>query len=340
MPDTVARFGPYDYPVRHIWRKSDEISGIDEFYGLEGEDPVDSANVWSYKYDTTSVGLRGAIELLNVTAFPESLLYKGEWGKKSNQSGILALNTTFFMLDTLISTARADLLREKSSTVLRFATKHKWIDRVYQYLTRFVKPHGVWSLHTLHVPLISRHVNFFRPCTATTDKREPLHPRFCSYPGIWKCAHPVNASLPAVCLADQMDIRFQELQRRYPDLVLDAALISTHRPSMTSGTLSYTFFNCEDQEIVMLTRGRRCTGNDTIVDSECTTVFVDDYRYEREMLETNVVDWYFFIAMMRAGAQGYFWVRLGLLYRGAYIAAEKVENWRNRPGILVVYLLL
>ncbi|EGZ11771.1 hypothetical protein PHYSODRAFT_518049, partial [Phytophthora sojae] len=82
---------------------------------------------------------------------------------------------------------------------------------------------------------------------------------------------------------------------------------------MTSGTLSYTFFNCEDQEIVMLTRGRRCTGNDTIVDSECTTVFVDDYRYEREMLETNVVDWYFFIAMMRAGAQGYFWVRLAIL---------------------------
>ncbi|KAE9019198.1 hypothetical protein PR003_g15237 [Phytophthora rubi] len=324
MPDTIARFGPFDYPVRHIRRESSEI---DKFYGLEGVDPVDSANVWSYQYDTTSLGLRGAVELLNVTEFPESLLYKG---KRGNQNDILGLNTTFDMLDAFISTARSNLLREESPgvitpKVLRFATKHKWVDRVYQYLTRFVRPRRMWSLHTLHVPLIPPQAKSLRLCTATSDKRQPPRPRFCSYPGTWKCGHPVNASLPAVRLADQMDIRFQQLQRRYPDLVLDVALLSTHRPFVTSGTLSYTFFNCEDQEIVMLTRGRRCVGSDSTKERECTTMFVDDYRYEREMLETNVVDWHFFIAMMRGGAQGYFWVRLILLYRAAFIAAESVD---------------
>ncbi|KAJ8578319.1 hypothetical protein ON010_g883 [Phytophthora cinnamomi] len=256
MPDTVARFGPYDYPVRHVWRASDEISGIDKFYGLEGADPVDSANVWSYQYDTTSIGLRGAVELLNVTAYPESLLYKGKQGKENNQNGILDLNTTFFMLDAFISAARAKLrVRETepgaaTPEVLRFGTKHFWVDRVYQYLTQ---------------------------------------------------------------------------------------------PSMISGTLSYTYFNCEDQEIVVLTRGRRCAENDT-ASSECTTVFVDDYRYEREILQTNVVDWYFFIAMMRGGAQGYFWVRLILLYHAALIAADQPGvdeelHWYSRglSAVLTVF---
>ncbi|KAL3662818.1 hypothetical protein V7S43_012219 [Phytophthora oleae] len=68
---------------------------------------------------------------------------------------------------------------------------------------------------------------------------------------------------------------------------------------MTSGTLSYTFFNFEEHEIVMLTRGRRCSKG------SCTTAFVDDYRYERNILQTNVEDWYLAIATVRAGAQGH-----------------------------------
>ncbi|GMF09918.1 unnamed protein product [Phytophthora lilii] len=340
MPDTSIRFGPYNYPVRHIWRDGRNKTEIGIFHGLEGTNPVESANVWSYQYDTTSVGLRGAVELLNVAGYPDNLLYRGQFGKTNNQHGILGLNTTFFMLDDFVSAAKA--LLSANSTVplpasLRFATKHNWVDRVHQYLIHFIKKKRIWSLHTLHIPIISRHTRSLKLCIPNRSATALLHPRFCSYSGLWKCEHPSNSSLLSVQLSERMDLRFQDLQRRYPDLALDVALISTHRPSMTSGTLSYTFFNCEEQEIVMLTRGRRCTDGTPGPSSttpECTTVFVDDYRYERNLLQTNVVDWYIFIAIMRGSAQGYFWARLLLLYRTAFVITKYGEleslPWESR----------
>ncbi|KAG7383844.1 hypothetical protein PHYPSEUDO_003264 [Phytophthora pseudosyringae] len=328
MPDTAVRFGPFDYPVRHIWRTREAQSNeSDAFRGLEGAHPVHSANVWSYKYDTTSLGLRGAVGLLNVTGYPDFLLYRGELGRQGNHRAVLALNTTFSMLDAFIAAAQARTLPKRNGagvswTSVRFATEHNWVDRAHQYLTHFIWQRRIWSLHSLHVPQIPRPTDSLRICTTATEPNSPPQPRFCTYPGIWDCEHPLNASLPVVRLPGHMDIRFQDLQRRYPDLLLDVTLISTHRPSMSSGTLSYTLFNCEEHEIVMLTRGRRCSGNITGFSSEaggCRTVFVDDYRYERNTLQTNVEDWYFVIASMRAGAQGYVWVRLALLYYAAFI---------------------
>ncbi|ETK91748.1 hypothetical protein L915_04740 [Phytophthora nicotianae] len=81
-----------------------------------------------------------------------------------------------------------------------------------------------------------------------------------------------------------------------------------------------TFYNYEALEIVVFTRGRRCekVNNSTT----CRTVFVDDYRYERDIVQTNLIDWYGFISMLRGGAQTYVWIRLALLTYGAYVAAK------------------
>ncbi|GMF11706.1 unnamed protein product [Phytophthora lilii] len=51
----------------------------------------------------------------------------------------------------------------------------------------------------------------------------------------------------------------------------------------------------------------------------CTTVFVDDYRYERDIVQTNLVDWYGIISMLRGSAQAYVWIRVALLIYGAYV---------------------
>ncbi|KAG6976552.1 hypothetical protein JG688_00001236 [Phytophthora aleatoria] len=341
MPDTATRFGPYAYPVTHIRRSA---NSTETFEGLDGTNPVESASVWAYQYDTTSLGLRGAVELLNVTDFPKELLYRGELRIANNQKGVISLRTAFFMLDAFISAAQAQFLTERAtsdSTGFRFATRHDWVDRIHQYLTRFVKPRQYWSLHSLHVPRTSPRGQSLAFCSTARQANSPSRPRFCSNPGSWKCENPINASLPQVRLRDHLDLRFQDLQRRYPALVLDVALLATHRPLMTSGTLSYTFFNFEEQEIVVLTRGRNCTQANEGV--KCSTVFVDDYRYERGTLETNIVDWYFFVAMMRGSAQGYFWIRLFLLYRTAFIAARQTEagqyHWYSRvvpTGLIVL----
>ncbi|EGZ11770.1 hypothetical protein PHYSODRAFT_415024, partial [Phytophthora sojae] len=76
-----------------------------------------------------------------------------------------------------------------------------------------------------------------------------------------------------------------------------------------------TFYNYEALEIVILTRGIRCsnTTNSSSIAAACTTVFVDDYRYERDIVQTNLLDWYSIISMLRGSAQAYVWVRLILL---------------------------
>jgi hypothetical protein len=203
------------------------------------------------------------------------------------------------------------------ASVLRVATKHNWVDRVHQYLTRSFRQSRIWSLHSLHVPHRSIKANSLEICTATTRTHAPLR------------------------LSHHMDPRFQPLQQRHPDLRLDVALISTHRPAMTSGTLTFTFFNGEEQEIVLLTRGRNCTGSQSR--AQCSTVFVDVYRCERNVLQTNVVDWYFAIAVLRAGAPGYFWARLLLLYHSALVGAASFDGdkrhwgWRVVSAIMIMF---
>lgn len=124
-----------------------------------------------------------------------------------------------------------------------------------------------------------------------------------------------------------MDLRLQSLQQRYPDLEMEVALVSSQRLSSTSGAMRSTFYNYEALEIVILTRGIRCsnTTNSSSIAAACTTVFVDDYRYERDIVQTNLLDWYSIISMLRGSAQAYVWVRLILLVYGAYVAAEGQE---------------
>ncbi|KAL4172306.1 hypothetical protein KRP22_007470 [Phytophthora ramorum] len=143
----------------------------------------------------------------------------------------------------------------------------------------------------------------------------------------------MNDSLPVVRLRDHIDLRLRSLQQRYPDLELDVALLSSQRLSSTSGAMRSTFYNYEALEVVTLTRGRRCVEKTTNSSSvtTCSTVFVDDYRYERDIVQTSLVDWYGIIAMLRGGAQTYVWIRLLLLVYGAYTAsgqsaAEKLNS--------------
>ncbi|KAE8913032.1 hypothetical protein PF003_g2744 [Phytophthora fragariae] len=86
MPSTAVRFGPFDYPIIHVWRLNSATSAPSssesaEFAGLKGTQDVSGARVWPYQYDTLSVGFRGAINLLNVTELPGYLLYQPREGE-------------------------------------------------------------------------------------------------------------------------------------------------------------------------------------------------------------------------------------------------------------------
>ncbi|KAL3662819.1 hypothetical protein V7S43_012220 [Phytophthora oleae] len=336
MPSTAVRFGPFDYPVMHIWRLPN-ANGSSTFAGRKGSQAVTTARAWPYQFDTLSVAIRGAVELLNVTEFPRYLRYKPEKGEPTtNGESLVGLEPTFAMLDALIDAAHVNLLPEDGgeAKVLRFATKHNWIDRIHHYVVRFASTNPAWRLHSLHIPLFSRTSQSVEICSRR--KASSLRPRFCNHPGIWKVAHPVNAELPAVRLWDHIDLRLQLLRQRYSHLELEVALLSSQRLSSTSGAMRSTYFSYEALEVTVLTRGRRCTEKKT----NCSTVFVDDYRYERDTVQTNLVEWYGVIALLRGGAQAYVWIRLLLLIYGAYTAAGQLAlyfRFRLRFTLSIVF---
>ncbi|GMF39704.1 unnamed protein product [Phytophthora fragariaefolia] len=354
LPSTAVRFGPFDYPVIHVWcqdNASSEPSGSNftEFAGMKGDRIVSGARVWPYQYDTLSVGFRGAVDLLNVTKFPSFLLYKPKKGEaEKNAESLIDLTTTFTMLDDFMTSARIKLRPlGNESTVLRYATKHNWIDRIHHYVVQFASTNPAWRLHSLHTPHITNTTHALAICSnAVATKHSPLRPRFCNHPGIWKVNNPMNTSLPPVRLWDHMDLRFQAFKNLYPDLVLDVVLLSSQRLSATSGLLQTTYYNYEALEIVVLTRGRRCMsikGNWSYPQTgdACTTVFVDDYRYESDRVQTNLVDWYAIIAFLRGGAQAYVWLRLLLLVYGAYVVAgQPVASKRVSDSLLMRTLLI
>ncbi|KAL4156750.1 hypothetical protein PRNP1_005776 [Phytophthora ramorum] len=339
MPSTAVRFGPVDYPITHIWRvdnSTDDVNASETFVGLKGVQPMSAVRAWPYQHDTISVGLRGAVELLNVTEFPDFLLYKGR--QATNSDTLIGLSTIFTMLDAFMTAARAELLQEDNTySTLRFATKHNWIDRLHHYVVRFASKNPAWRVHSLHVVSIPRKAQSLAICSnAGNTKRSSLRPRFCNHPGIWKCPHPLDPSLPAVRLWDHMDLRLQALKQRYPDLELDVVLLSSQRFSTTSGVMRSTYYNYEALEVALLTRGRRCVELETNSSSEpkvvtCTTVFVDDHRYERDTVQTNVIDWYGIISVLRGGAQAYVWIRLALLIYGASVAARQEAAGSPQP---------
>ncbi|DAZ94370.1 TPA: hypothetical protein N0F65_001104, partial [Lagenidium giganteum] len=59
-PNTVMLFGPWAYPVQSI--PKNETNG--------------TANVWTYKFDTTSIIWRAFGEYYDIDAFPRCLMYK------------------------------------------------------------------------------------------------------------------------------------------------------------------------------------------------------------------------------------------------------------------------
>lgn len=109
-------------------------------------------------------------------------------------------------------------------------------------------------------------------------------------------------------------MRAQALQKQYPDLWLDFCMLSMQQLIRMRSITQATIYDQENGDLVVLVRGRACSTERTKSNAAaCRTVFVDDFRYERYLLTTNVAEWYSIAAALRGVAQLYVWTRLVLL---------------------------
>lgn len=333
-PSMAMYFGPWAYPVAHISQNSSSLL----YVGKKGNGVIKTTAVWSYEYDSTSVGLRGITKLLNLSQLYPDVYQQAKNRGTNQQTAALELKTTFSELDTLATALQSHLSAQtrhdrhaQHQGYFAFATLHYWVDRLHHYLYRFTQVNTRWRLHTIHT-YAKETVSPMEPlniCSVVGRRRRPL---FCAMAIGWECPHPVNASLPNVAIWDHVDLRVAVLQRTYPGLALELTVLTTYNPTTSAFS---AFFETEVLEIVMITRGRDCFSgaNGTSTSSsllmpppppstaDCKTVFVDDYRYERGVLESNIGEWYPFTASLRAIAQFYVWVRLVLFFFVAYTAS-------------------
>ncbi|GLD98993.1 hypothetical protein PINS_up007711 [Pythium insidiosum] len=100
-PNRYVHFGPYEYSVIHIDRSPDGVfaGSAWSFNGSNVvERSVDSAPLWVYKYDTTSIVLRAIARQLQVASVPRCVHYEAPCDGHT-----LPLPVVFKMLDELMS---------------------------------------------------------------------------------------------------------------------------------------------------------------------------------------------------------------------------------------------
>jgi hypothetical protein len=316
-PGSAVFFGPYAYSVLHITcNTSSSHSDTFTCTGRKGTNPLTEVMTWAYGFDTTSIGLRGAVALFNITSFPPFLVDKGNDSRRRNPFATMDLSTTFTTLDGLADGIQALRHPDLSSSVdgplahERYASEHVWIDRLHQFLLQPIIANLRWRIHSINMyAKTSREANeSLNICTPTTTSAFAM-PEWCDEYMKWTVYNFANKAMPGVSISEHIDQRVRTLQEEYPDLWLDAVVFSTRQP-MTTASMTYsTFFHNDAWEIVVIIRGRECKARTT----GCITKWVDDFRYENVAITTNVAEWYMVTAALRGTAQVYVWLHLTLL---------------------------
>ncbi|GLD99023.1 hypothetical protein PINS_up007741 [Pythium insidiosum] len=311
-PNRVIYFGPYEYAVIHVNRtQRDEYVGSAASFEDKAvpEDQVLSARVWTYKFDTTSIVLRGLMQVLHLTEddIPRCLL---EYDVACDRSEF-SLQEIFAILDVLLGRLAARAAeRHVKPFKLAFETQYLWRDRLHHLLARALLqlPEQRWRYHSVHWFFADAQQSLPRVCGQ--PKNRPL---LCDETSIHQCTFRGQQ----MRVAEQLDRRLATLRSRYPSLRLEVAVAFTTEQTTRRVPFAVSHLH-RMTETNVLVRGR---------DSANRTVFVDDYRYERSMLETSTAEWESTTAALRTLAQGYVWLRLLFLCVGCFLARKSEPGY-------------
>lgn len=335
-PDTAIRFGPYAYSVVHIVCDQDKPLHPGLCQGSSGLANISSVPVWPYAFDTTSIGLRSVAELLKLTpAFPEYLLNRGNDSRRGNPNAQINLDEAFNMLESIAENSHRYLhYQSKSRSIpsISLSTQYKYLDRLSDYLLQWIRPRERFrdflvQSYTKHSKSLSEMLWICRQ-HQDSHKRKSNRPALCDHHVRWMSPHPTEPLQPPVAIWDHISLRLQALQERYQELWLDVTLLSMQELVSTSSLTRAAIFDLEASDIIVLTRGKSCRMDHP--DTNCTTVFVDDYRYERYLLTTNVADLYRITSLLRGTAQVYVWTRLLLLLYTSYAAQAECQDRKTK----------
>ncbi|GLD99003.1 hypothetical protein PINS_up007721 [Pythium insidiosum] len=348
-PGVFMYYGPYNYPTATYVRN--ESTGV--ISGLRRGKPLTAAKLWAYKFDTLSIPQRAIAMHLNVTAYPSCVLYRG----RCQDAELLPLATTFSMLDGLVSALQQRFFVEPSERrPFVFVTTNNWLDRLHHTIVQFMwrrQDDRLFTAHYIRYDAINqkgsrRKLNTDYPLCGKRDQvrdsvsdRRSFRPLICEMPHGWRCAFtfPAAAENPAktiqVPIGSHIDLRTQALRQQYPELNIDLTIITTRNIFTNPHSLWLPMISywSENIEVTTLLRARRCRDTNA---SECETVVVDDYRYERTSMDTDARDWDAIISVLRGSAQAYVWLRLASAWISCFFTRRAERVYRDRSALVQV----
>ncbi|GLE03097.1 hypothetical protein PINS_up011976 [Pythium insidiosum] len=239
------------------------------------------------------------------------------------------------------SDGTSDSTRRAGHLTLRLS--HRWIDRlndlvlpwIFERVARRSSRAIYYGDDRLRDPL--------RPICGSAERVRPL-----TCDALWvKLNRTCDASTSQCSSTDDvwshLMRRLRFLHRSYPNATMDLALVEGAGDFSRGG---FTFHGRRWSEVVAFTRLRDCDG------TACTTIAVDDYRFESTLATTSVTSWYGVAVTLRALGQLYMWLRLLMVVVGVIYARPSRQSaftpWWHRwrlhtrtilliPSQLVVY---
>ncbi|KAF0684446.1 Aste57867_23588 [Aphanomyces stellatus] len=262
-------YGPDNYRVAKI--NHNTASG--GFDGLDDDDePISSVDVWLYKFDTTSVGMRSLIQHFAPGAWDPCLAYKTTCATPT-----IDIQKVFTMLDNLM-----DVMVAQTTSSVMLRVESYLLDKVYDLLAPFVFQEKHWQ--TIRGQIFDNPANV-SVCHASSGTM----PFFCQL--TWSNYTQLGGTPTTVVLLANY---IQEIAQSYSTLdnqtlqLLVVENIVDFTPD-TGGAVDTAIRNFE---VVTLFRVQTCDG-------PCVTTTIEDYRFEGNILSTNAPTWYRTLRLLR-----------------------------------------
>lgn len=339
-PDSGVYFGPYAYPIAQILKVPTGTGST--FQGSSGSNSINSTKVWSYKFDSVSIGPRALIQQLNLSTIPRCILYQEDC-----PTPYLSIETTFLMLDEYISTIRrtyfsTQVIGEISPPVVYLA-KSYWIDRLHHYVLALLHwRHEESRLNSVHQYVLAPHhlsknnTTMLNVCDQ--QQRIQFRPYFCGLDIEWNCKALSGADINSkwsrggkMNIGVHIMFRLARLQRLYPqlhfDLTVSTSLVANSN-YIQRLQLASAFFRNDRWEILTVIRGISCP-HQLGSEGDCDTVLISDYRYERATIVTDNDGWFRLARLLRLASQGYVWIRIGALWYGIYVGRSRELKFKS-----------
>ncbi|EQC31421.1 hypothetical protein SDRG_11020 [Saprolegnia diclina VS20] len=292
---TYVDFGPYHYPIITMLRLPNG--------SIVASSPT--AKVWSYKFDTCSVGLRTLVTSRSMTSWDPCFLYAADCPATTVDPP-----TLFPMLDDVVSS-----IAQLPTAAWRI--NYLFADNINDFFSFGPFKERDWrSVMTHYVP------------TSRTRICDPTHlPRPCFCDQLWTNFGALGVEGIGWIVDDmQSKLRLQEDRIDNKTQRIDMAIVESFDDFRAwSGGVAKAYASPFD--VVALLRVQNCS--DVPARTNCSTVFLADYRYEGGVGRTNTLYWYGIAHALRLVGQMYNIVRACTLLAGCYYARCTEDKYLN-----------